>query len=136
MDIKINSTNFSGAKEVIYGLTKAAQKAKNYEYYNQPAIAACLTCSKEHMQTANEASMKAYLDMALRDQTFAKAIDNIRASELYILHNLLKPEQTQYTTVKPMNKFKEAIQEVTKEIGRRKFTAQEAIDDLFKKLEL
>lgn len=134
MDLKVNGVGFQGKKEVIYALTKAAQKAKDFEYYNQPAIAARMTTDK--FQTSLDASMQAYLDMALRDETFITTVKEMKPSELYYLHNLLQPERTQHSIVKPMDTFRRVANGVASNIGRGKILIQEALDDLFSKLEL
>ena len=110
MDLKISSINFQGKKEVLYALTKAAQKAKNYEYYAQPAIAS--RCKSDTLQVSNNASMQAYLDMALRDSDFKNVVKNGTDKDFSFIRKLLAPEQTQHSYVEPMKKFSEAVNEV------------------------
>ena len=132
MDLKVNAVNFTGKKEVLYALSKAAEKAKNYEYYTQPALAARMT--SDRMLTANEASAQAYLDMALNDEAFITSVKNLKASELYKLHNILKPEQTQHSLVEPMNSFQQFMQDVLDNLN--KDSISDAVSDLYKKLGL
>jgi len=132
MDLKVNAVNFTGKKEVLYALTKAAEKAKNYEYYTQPALAARMTSGR--MLTANEASAQAYLDMALNDEAFITSVKSMKASELYKLHNILKPEQTQHSLVEPMNSFQQFMQDVLDNLN--KDSISDAVSDLYKKLGL
>jgi len=136
MDIKVNGIGFKGHKEVVYALTKAAQKAKDFEYYSQPAIASRLNVGKQLMQEKLNASMNAYLDMALRDEAFEKTIQEMKISELYFLHEYLLPEKTQYSIVEPSNKFKSAMQEAMDGLGRGKANVKDAVSKLYKKLEL
>ena len=134
MDLKVNSVNFTGKKEVIYALVKAAQKAKDFEYYSQPAIVSRVTTNVFRAEL--KASMYAYLDMALRDEAFLKTVNEIKPSELDYLHVLLKPEQTQHSVIKPMNTFKQAMQYVIAAIGGSKTKVTKAANDLNKKLGL
>ena len=132
MDLKVNAVNFTGKKEVLYALSKAAEKAKNYEYYTQPALAARMT--SDRMLTANEASAQAYLDMALNDEAFITSVKNMKASELYKLHNILQPERTQHSLVEPMNSFQQFMQDVLDNLN--KDSISDAVSDLYKKLGL
>ena len=134
MDIKINGIGFHGKKEVIYGLTKAAQKAKDIEYYSQPVIASKMTTDK--LIAGQEASMNAYMDMALRDESFEKTVHDLKLSELYYLVAVLKPEQTQYSVVRPMNKFKQSIALILGTIGKARSKVEPAVDELYKQLGL
>jgi len=136
MDLKISGIGFQGKKEILYGLTKTAQKAKDFEYYSQPAIAARLSVSLHDKQAALDASMKAYLDMVLRDEAFIKTIQEIKPSELYVLHELLQPEQTQHSLVRPANKFKPIMNEVLSSVGRMSSSLREAVAKLYKELEI
>ncbi len=136
MDIKVNGIGFQGHKEVVYALTKAAQKAKDFEYYSQPAVASRLNVGKQLMQEKLNASMNAYLDMALRDEAFEKTIQEMKISELYLLHVYLLPEKTQYALVEPMKKFKSAMHEAMKGLGRTKVNVKDAVSNLYKSLEL
>lgn len=134
MDLKVNAINFQGKKEVIYGLKKAAQKAKDFEYYKQPAIA--MRIRTDNLQTAQNASMQAYLDMVLRDEAFEQTIKEMKISDLRYLQCILMPEQTQHSIVRPMDKLKEAIHFTLNNIGRNKVSLEDAVADLYKKLEL
>ena len=136
MNIKVNSINFTGKKEVLYALTKAAQKAKDIEYYNQPSVAPCNIKSKIELQAIKEASMKAYLDMAFRDEAFEKTVREMKIPDLYYMHVLLMPEQTKSYNIIPMNRFKQAAQSVIDTIGLSKISIQRTLEDLYKKLEL
>ena len=134
MDLKVNAVNFTGKKEVLYALSKAAEKAKSYEYYTQPALAARMT--SDRMLTANEASAQAYLDMALNDEAFITSVKNMKASELYNLHNILQPERTQHSLVEPMNSFQQFMQDVLDNLNKNKNDISDAVSDLYKKLGL
>ena len=112
MNIEVNTINFTGKKEVLYALTKAAQKAKDIECYNQSAIAACDMKSKIELQAIKEASMKAYLDMAIRDSEFKNVVKNATDKDLVYIKNILAPEQAGHSFVEPMKQFREVINSV------------------------
>ena len=138
MDLKVNSVNFNGKKEVLYGLTKAAQKAKDFEYYNQPSIASRMTTSKQALQTAQNASMKAYLDMVLRDTEFVSVIKNVTDKDLSYIKQLLATEKTEHSVVEPMKKFTEAINDVVNNNygGKAKESISSFVKELLIKLKL
>ena len=138
MDLKVNSVNFNGKKEVLYGLTKAAQKAKDFEYYNQPAIVSRLTTSIQQMQASQNASMRAYLDMAIRDSDFKKVVKDVENKDLYQIRALLAPEKTEHTLVEPMKKFTEVINDVVNNNygGKAKESINSFVKELLIKLKL
>jgi hypothetical protein len=112
MDLKINALNFQGKKEVLYGLQKAAKIARASEYSNKAYTMSRMGMTKYEERAAYDASMKAYLDMALRDSEFKETTKKINLSELFELHEILKPEQTEHALVQPMNKFKSVADDV------------------------
>lgn len=138
MNIKVNSVNFTGKKEVLYALTKAAQKAKDFEYYNQPSVASRMTLNKNIMQASQDASMQAYLDMVLRDYEFKSVVKNATPVELAYIQGLLKPERTEHGLVEPMKKFSKAFEDaVTNNYGGiAKESAMSYVSELLQKLKL
>ncbi len=136
MDIKINSVSFTGKNEVLYALNKAAQNAKHFAYDSQFDITANMTIRKQIVEAKQNASMKAYLDMALRDESFIKTINELKPSELSDLRNLLQPIQTQHSLVNPMGKYKSVMQEVLEHFGRKKASVEVAVSQLCKELGL
>ena len=112
MDIRTNGIGFQGKKEVLYALTKAAKKSKDFEYYNQPYIAARTITDRLVIQASQNASMKAYMDMALRDTEFKNVVKNATNKDLSQIKALLAPEKTEHSIVEPMKKFTEAINDV------------------------
>ena len=138
MDIKINPINFSGKKEVLYAITKAAEKAKDFEYYNQASIASRNMTSKIELQAIKEASMKAYLDMAIRDSEFKSVVKKATPVELAYIKGLLAPKKTEHSLVEPMKKFSETIEDVVINNygGKSQETVISYVRELLQKLKL
>ena len=137
MDIKVNSIGFRGKKEVLYGLKKAAERAKNIEYYNQPSIVSRMNSGAQSYTTAQKGAMQAYLDMALHDEAFEKTIQEMNISEFYSLQALLQPEVTEHSCVRPFNKFKQVITETLNDFhGNKKASVKASVEKLLKDLHL
>ena len=138
MNLKVNSVNFTGKKEVLYAINKAARSARDYEYYNQPAIASRLTTTMQLKQTAQDAYIQAYLDMAIRDSEFKSVVKNATKAELYPIKELLSPQMTEHSLVEPMKKFSEAIDDVVTDnyCGKAQALLKSYVRELLQKLKL
>ena len=136
MDLKVNALNFQGKKEVLYGLQKAAKIARTLEYSNNAYTMSRMGMTKYEERAAYDASMRAYLDMALRDSEFKETTNKINLAELFKLHEILKPEQTEHALVQPMNKFKSVADDVINSLGAGKKSVKEAFLDLCKNMGL
>ena len=136
MDLRINGIGFQGKKEILYGLTKAAQKAKDIEYYNQPAIAYRITTGQIELKAIKEASMKAYMDMAIRDSQFISVVKNATDKDLSYIKGLLAKEQTEHSIVEPMKKFSDTIENVVINNygGKAKESMMSLVRELLQKL--
>ena len=136
MDLKINSIAFQGKKEVLYALTKAAQKSKDFEYYNQPAIASRIPTDRLH--AAQNATICAYLDMALRDSEFKSVVVKAKDKDLSYIKELLAPEMTEHSLVEPMKKFSKSLNETVNANygGKTKETMTAFVHELLHKLKL
>ena len=136
MDLRISGIGFQGKKEVLYGLTKAAQKAKDIEYYSQPAIA--MRISKDKLQAEQNASMQAYLDMVLRDSEFKSVVKNSTDKDLSYIKALLAKEQTEHSIVEPMKKFSESINYLVNKnyFGKAHESMTSLVSELLQKLKL
>ena len=136
MELKINSVSFQGKKEVLYALTKAAQKSKDFEYYNQPAIASRIPSDK--LQTAQNSAINAYLDMALRDSEFKNVVIKSTNKDLSYIKELLATEKTEHSLVEPMKKFTSSLHTVVSAnyAGKKKETMIAIIHELQQKLKL
>lgn len=136
MDLKINSTSFQGKKEILYALKKAAQKSKDFEYYNQPAIASRIPTDR--LQAAQNASICAYLDMALRDSEFKTVVVKAKDKDLSYIKELLATEKTEHSLVEPMKKFSSSINSVVTDNygGKTRETMMAFVRELLHKLKL
>lgn len=105
MDISINNVNFTGKKEVLYGMKMAAKEARNAEGYR-----ALMQCPRPLNRTVEEKTskklMNAYIDMAVIDDSFESVIKEYEDEGL---KKILQPEKWQYIEANPLKLFKEAM---------------------------
>lgn len=135
MDISIDNIGFQGKREVYYGLQKAAKIAKTAELNKKGFITSRYAMTKSEERMAYNASVRAYLDMALRDEAFSKTIEELKSKELYALQEILKPEKTQYGLVNPMDTFTPVLNDVLNKLNEKN-SVREAVSNLLKKLAL
>ena len=90
------------------------------------------------IQASQDASVNAYLDMALRDSGFGDVVKKIANKDLVYLKSLLAPERTEHSLVEPMKKFSDAINGVlTKNFGGKKREVLAVLtEELLQKLKL
>ena len=112
MDLRINGVGFQGKKEVIYGLTKAAQNAREYETNQTAYLASRIQMRKSEEQAYKKGMMNAYFDMATNDLDYIKVVKNPPAKDLKLIKKILAPFQTEHGTVEPMKIFTSAINDV------------------------
>ena len=112
MDLRINGIGFQGKKEVIYGLTKAAQNAREYETNQTAYLASRIQMRKSEEQAYKKGMMNAYFDMATHDLDYIKVVKNPPAKDLKLIKKILAPFQTEHGTVEPMKIFTSAINDV------------------------
>ena len=72
-----NNITFTGRKEVIYGLTKASQEAKDAEVDRLMSIGAFASPSRNAKAQKHTSAMKAYVDMVVHDNAFVDTITSI-----------------------------------------------------------
>ena len=108
MDLRISGIGFQGKKEILYGLTKAAQNAKEYETNQKAYLASRIQMRKFEEQAYKKGAINAYLDMVVRDINFANVIENVHGKDLTPIKRLLTPFQTEHGTVEPMKTFSSA----------------------------
>ena len=72
-----NNITFTGRKEVIYGLTKASQEAKDAEVDRLMSIGAFASPSRNAKAQKHTSAMKAYVDMVVHDDAFVDTITSI-----------------------------------------------------------
>ena len=112
MDLKINGIGFQGKREILYGLTKAAQNAREYETNQTAYIASRIQMRKTEEQAYKKGAINAYLDMVVRDVNFAYEIKNVHGKDLKPIKKMLAPFQTEHGTVEPMKTFSSAYESV------------------------
>ncbi len=112
MDLKINGVGFQGKKEILYGLTKAAQNAREYETNQTAYLASRIQMRKSEEQAYKKGMMNAYFDMATNDLDYIKVVKNLPAKDLKLIKKILAPFQTEHGTVEPMKIFTSTINDV------------------------
>ena len=110
MDLRINGIGFQGKKEILYGLKKAAQNAREYETNQTAYLASRIQMRKYEEQAYKKGTINAYLDMVVRDVNFAYVIENIHGKDLKPIKRMLAPFQTEHGTVEPMKTFSPAYE--------------------------
>ena len=112
MDLRINGVGFQGKREILYGLTKAAQNAREYETNQTAYIASRIQMRKTEEQAYKKGAINAYLDMVVRDANFAYEIKNVHGKDLKPIKKMLAPFQTEHGIVEPMKTFSSAYENV------------------------
>ena len=112
MDLRINGIGFQGKKEILYGLTKAAQNAREYETNQTAYLASRIQMRKSEEQAYKKGMMNAYFDMATNDLDYIKVVKNPPAKDLKLIKKILAPFQTEHGTVEPMKIFTSTINDV------------------------
>ena len=112
MDFKVNGISFQGKQEILYGLTKAAQNAREYETNQTAYIASRIQMKKYEEQAYKKASINAYLDMVVHDINFANVVKDVRGKDLKPIKKILSSFETEHGTVEPMKIFSSAIDNI------------------------
>lgn len=115
MNLTINNVNFNGKNEVIYGLKKAAEEARNikkecaYLYGPRPIN------KTENIHKA-QGALDAYTNMVVHDKSFIESINEISKDKRIInsLKETLTTIRTTYGDLFPNERFIEAIQKSVK----------------------
>ncbi len=134
MDLRINGIGFQGKKEVIYGLTKAAQNAREYETNQTAYLASRIQMRKSEEQAYKKGMMNAYFDMATHDLDYIKVVKNPPAKDLKLIKKILAPFQTEHGTVEPMKIFTSAINDVVNASHTSKSVIRTLTAELLSKL--
>lgn len=132
MNISINNINFSGRKEVMYGLNKAANNTRNAETC-KALMQGPRPLNKYLEEKSNEAASNAYMLMATYDDSFYSTLKEYDIEELNKLKEILKPAVLQYAKINPLSFFKKTM--INSLVQHNKPVDAIAIDDFFKKLE-
>ena len=132
MDLKVNSLNFQGKKEILYGLNKAADAIHSYSVYTQPRL---IQHGENKIIDKYEASAKAYLDMITKDKSFAENVAEFNNKNLKEIRNHLKAYDIGIHKENPMKYFREFIESVMQNNHTNTQKGKNALAVLLKKLE-
>ena len=134
MNITTNNVNFNGRKEVLYGLKKAAQEARNIET-NRVLSQGPRGVNKVEEITQNKAAMNAYLDMVVNDDAFIKTADDIAnyKQEVYSIRKILRESSVQSKAIKPFEAFSKAFSNIIEKqrIAVKKEFVKDFLDGLY-----
>ena len=110
MDLSTTNVNFKGKKEIIYGLKKAAQEAKNIEINRSYAYGPHPIIREANIYEANGA-LKAYADMVTKDNKFNTVIKGISEDKVLTkeLGETLQPKDVPFGKINPFGEFVKAI---------------------------
>ena len=134
MDLRINGIGFQGKKEILYGLTKAAQNAREYETNQTAYLASRIQMRKSEEQAYKKGMMNAYFDMATHDLDYIKVVKNPPAKDLKLIKKILAPFQTEHGTVEPMKIFTSTINDVVNASHTSKSVIRTLTAELLSKL--
>ena len=125
--------NFNGKNEVIYGLKKAAEEARNikkecaYMYGPRPL-------RRDEAIYKAQGAINAYADMVVHDEAFAETIKEI-SNDKYVLNSLkttLKTIFTPYGNLFPNERFITSLQDAVKKAKINPSPSFEKFLNLFK----
>ena len=110
MNLVISNTNFRGINEIKYGLSKAAEEARNIEYQKLYAYGPRPINKDRDIERAKGA-LYAYADMFMKDETFSSSILKIVQDKLFVheIKSILEPIQSAYGNRYPHENFSNAI---------------------------
>ena len=113
MNISVNNVNFNGRHEVLYGLKKAAQEARNIET-NKVLSRGPRPMDRSLEIQKGQSSMNAYLDMVVNDDAFVKTASDIAnfKQEANTVRNILKESTVQSQAIKPLETFSKAFSDI------------------------
>ena len=113
MKLSVNSVNFNGKQEVIYGLKKAAQESRNIEK-NRVLSQGLRPLNRTEEIAKNKSAMNAYLDMVVNDDNFVQTMTSVSEykENLNMVGNLLKEETIQNSRIKPHEVFSKELKNV------------------------
>jgi hypothetical protein len=134
MDLRINGIGFQGKKEILYGLTKSAQNAREYETNQAAYLASRIQMRKSEEQAYKKGMMNAYFDMATHDLDYIKVVKNPPAKDLKLIKKILAPFQTEHGTVEPMKIFTSTINDVVNASHTSKSVIRTLTAELLSKL--
>ena len=109
----MNNITFTGRREVVYGLEKAAVFSKKTEKNKAALIGPRPNLFNRDALAKDMLSIHNYLDMATYDDAFVNTISHYEQKDLNSLANLLKPFYVQNSEYNPINIFKQILTEAS-----------------------
>ncbi len=127
----MNSISFQGKKEILHGLSKAAECAKAAEYCRAASFGP-RPCDRSVLEMTNKTSMGNFLDMVCYDKGFIDTMKNLKIDEIKDIANMLRPEKVQYGEINPLKIFKDVLLRMCK--AYKKNEAKPAINQLLNEI--
>ena len=115
MNMTSTNVNFTGKKEIVYGLRKAAQEAKTIELNRSYAFGPRPMRREAEIYEAKGA-LNAYTDMVTKDSKFNTAIKEIAADKALTkeLGETLQAKDVPYGKINPLGEFVKSFSESLK----------------------
>lgn len=106
MNLSVNNVNFTGKKEMMYGLKRAAIEARSAEI-NRSYSFGPHSLPKTSDVYANMSAARAYSDMVIRDDEFVKTAKEFTKDKnyMYSMKEILKPIKLTFCEINPFEKF-------------------------------
>lgn len=135
MNIASTSVNFTGKKEIVYGLRKAAQEAKTIEINRSYAFGP-RPIRRDYEINEAKGALNAYADMVTKDGEFNTAIKEIAEDKKFTkeLGETLKPKDVQYGKINPLGEFVQSLSESFKKNVSK--TLNDDVKAFFKSIKL
>ena len=109
MNLVMNSTTFGGKQEVVYALKNAAREAKTAELLRSSAVGP-RPINKAELVKERKEVLQAYMDMAVYDDCFEKAIEQLPFQEEgNLIKAMLKPQKVQWGEINPVHLFESSM---------------------------
>ena len=131
MDLSISNTSFGGKKEVLYGISKAANNVHSFGVYQQPRL---MRFGENPNIAKYEAAARAYMDMFTKDDSFIKTVKNIDRKDLAAEREMLKEQGQTVSKYNPMPYFKEFLETTMQRNKTYTVEGKEAFEMLIEKL--
>lgn len=113
MNISTNNVNFNGKKEVLYGLTKAAQEAQKMNI-NKIQSMGPRPVFKDIEVNQSQGALNAYCDMITKDTAFTATLKDLSTEAISRLKEILSPIRNEFAKLYPQSDFKKALNKAVK----------------------
>ncbi len=109
MNLITNNTTFGGKREVVYALKNAAREAKHAELHRASSFGP-RPIDRSANQKASREALQAYMDMAVYDDCFEKAIEQLPFQEEgNLIKAMLRPQKVQWGEINPVHLFESSM---------------------------